>query len=68
MQQPNATPFITDQALTGAESVALVAQPTTAALVGASVSTIVVTVLLSVGVGMGFRWYDKKQKASAPDQ
>lgn len=52
------------KAMTGAESVALVSQPTTAAIIGASVSTMVVTVLLGIGVGMSFRWYDQRKKAA----
>lgn len=50
-------------AFTGVETVAGVVQPTTATIVGASVSTMVLTVLLGVGVGMGFRWYEKRRKS-----
>jgi hypothetical protein len=42
--------------------------PTTATIVGASVSTMVITVLLGVGVGMGYRWYEKKRRPSSAGQ
>lgn len=47
-------------ALTGVES-AVVQPAATGTIVGAAVSTMVVTVLLGVGVGMGYRWYEKRK-------
>lgn len=54
-------PVVQDGHLIG-ESIVTAGGTTTGVIVGASISSMVLTVLLGVGVGMGFRWYEKRKK------
>jgi len=60
-------PIQQDGHLIGAETVA-VAGISTGALVGASISTMVLTVLLCLSVALGYRWIARRQKQQQTEQ